>query len=146
LISARGERVLPYREFHLGYKRTVLAPGEIVHSVTVPRRWQGYCQTIRKVGTRKAQAISKVALASLALVRGGVVEDVRFGAASLRETPARLEAVERVVQGRRLTSEVIAEARAALAGEVKPIDDIRSTAKYRAAVAGNLVEEFLRGL
>jgi len=150
LVSAGGSRKLPYREFHLGYKRTALRTDELLYSITVRRSFADYICWTRKVGTRNAQAISKVAIAALARVKDGLIEEVRLGAASLRETPARLAATEAALLGRSITPEKLAEtislARTALAGEAKPIDDIRSTAKYRAAVAGNLIEEFLRGL
>jgi CO/xanthine dehydrogenase FAD-binding subunit len=145
LISAAGSRTLAYRDFHLAYKKTALRPEELILSIRLPRAAAGYGY-IRKVGTRNAMAISKVVLAGMGRVSGGVVEDLRLAAASLRETPARLYATEAAVLGRRVDAECIAAARAALASEVKPIDDIRSTALYRAAVAGNLLEEFLRGL
>jgi CO/xanthine dehydrogenase FAD-binding subunit len=149
LISAVGTRMMPYGMFHLGYKQTALAPDELVYSISVPRRWPGYRSYIRKVGTRNAQAISKVALAALARISSDrMLEDVRIGAASLRETPARCSATEQALIGQTLTAAtlpiLVAVARAALATEAKPIDDIRSTARYRAAVAANLVEEFLR--
>jgi putative cofactor-binding repeat protein len=148
LVSASGERTIPYGEFHLGYKRTVLRPDELLHSIQLKRNFGGYVSYARKVGTRNAQAISKVAIAGLARVDRGVIEEIRLGAASLRETPARLAATEAALIGRSVAPEdlleTIAAGRTALAGECRPIDDIRSTAKYRAAVAGNLVEEFLR--
>jgi CO/xanthine dehydrogenase FAD-binding subunit len=146
LVSARGARTIPYREFHLGYKKTALEPGELVYSVSIPRcygDWRGY---IRKVGTRNAQAISKIAIAGLALVRDGIVDEIRVGAASLREVPWRCAGVEAVVKGQRITAGVIQAARSALLVEAKPIDDIRSTARYRAAVAANLVQEFLESI
>jgi CO/xanthine dehydrogenase FAD-binding subunit len=146
LISARGLRIMPYRDFHLAYKKTALAPDELLHSITVSRNWKGYKSYIRKVGARNAQAISKVALAALARTRKGVIEDIRIGAASLRETPARLTATEQSLLNQPVTPATIAAARAAILSETLPIDDIRSTAKYRAAVAANLLEEFLRSL
>ena len=150
LVSASGERTLPYDEFHLSYKKTALRPDEVLHSIRLKRNSGGYVSYARKVGTRNAQAISKVAIAALARVADGVIEEIRLGAASLRETPVRLAATEAALTGRRVAevdlAATIAAARKALAGECHPIDDIRSTAKYRAAVAGNLVEEFLRGL
>jgi CO/xanthine dehydrogenase FAD-binding subunit len=147
LISARGSRTMPYCDFHLGYKKTALAPDELLYSIQIRRTFSGYMSYIRKVGTRNAQAISKVALAGLARVGdGGTIEDIRIGAASLRETPIRCTAAEQAVLHRTVTPETIAAARVALAGEARPIDDIRSTAKYRAAVAGNLLEEFLQSL
>ena len=144
LVSATGQRTMPYREFHLGYKRTALKPEELLHTISVPRNWQGYRQYIRKVGTRNAQAISKIALAGVARLDGQTVVDVRLGAASLTDRPTRCLATEAAIQGKTISEEVIREARAALAREAKPIDDIRSTARYRAHVAANLLEEFLR--
>ena len=146
LISTSGKRRLPYADFHLGYKKTALRPDELLHSVSVPREFGGYRQYIRKVGTRNAQAISKIALAGIALMEGDVIADIRLGAASLADRPVRCSAAEAALVGRRIDEAAIRAGRAALASEAKPIDDIRSTAMYRAAVAENLLEEFLRSL
>jgi CO/xanthine dehydrogenase FAD-binding subunit len=143
LISTRGTRTLPYRDFHLSYKSTVLAPDELLLSVTIKSNLEGYKQYIRKVGTRNAQAISKVALAAVARSNNKVIEDIRIGAASLRETPARLYATEQALLNQPVNPDTISRARAALLTEARPIDDIRSTARYRATVAANLLEEFL---
>jgi len=146
LVSARGERTMPYREFHLSYKKTALAPDELLYSITLLRNVGGYKQYIRKVGTRNAQAISKTALAAVARVNKNIIEDIRIAAASLREVPTRLPAAEQALLNKPVSTETIAQARAALIAEAKPIDDIRSTASYRANVAANLLEEFLRTL
>jgi CO/xanthine dehydrogenase FAD-binding subunit len=143
LISIRGTRTMPYRDFHLSYKKTALAPDELLHSITISRNLNGYKTYIRKVGTRNAQAISKVAIAIVARISSGIIEDIRIGGASLRETPTRLVATEQSLLNQQVTPETIAAARAAVLSEIIPIDDIRSTAKYRAAVAANLLEEFL---
>ena len=147
LISTRGSRTMPYADFHLGYKKTALAPDELLHSITLPRRFADYIPYTRKVGTRNAQAISKVAIAALARMNNGIITDMSVGAASLRDRPTlRLPATEQALLHQPINEKTITAARAALASETLPIDDIRSTAKYRAAVAGNLVEEFLRRL
>ena len=146
LISTSGERTIPYSDFHLGYKKTALRPDELLHTITVPRDFADYRHYIRKVGTRNAQAISKVALAAVARMDSDIIADIRIGAASLADRPVRCSAAEAALLGRRIDEATIRAARAALASEAKPIDDIRSTAKYRAAVAENLLEEFLRSL
>jgi CO/xanthine dehydrogenase FAD-binding subunit len=143
LISTRGARTLPYRDFHLAYKETALEPDELLHSITILRNYKNHKSYIRKVGPRNAQAISKVAIAVLTRVNKGRIEDIRIGAASVREYPARLTATEKSLTGKTITPESIAAARTAILTEVRPIDDIRSTAKYRATVAANLLEEFL---
>jgi CO/xanthine dehydrogenase FAD-binding subunit len=144
LISTRGTRTLPYRDFHLAYKETALEPDELLLSITVSRNLTGYKTYIRKVGTRNAQAISKVAIAAIARMDKGHIEDIRIGAASLREYPVRLTATEQFLLNKPITRATIAAARAVILTEARPINDVRSTAKYRATVAANLLEEFLR--
>ena len=143
LVSVQGARRMPYSEFHLGYKRTVMRPQELVMAVHLPRGSRLAVEYLRKVGTRNALAISKVALAGVGAMQEGRVRAVRIAAASLRETPARLYATEAALLGNELTSGRIQAARKVLLDEVKPIDDIRSTADYRVHVAANLLEEFL---
>jgi len=146
LVSARGERRLPYVTFHTGYKRTHLAADELVQTVCLPRRFSGYFNHARKVGARNAQAISKVCIAALGRLAGGVVEDVRVALGSVAPVPLRLTETEGIVRGKVIDSDLLLSARKAVAAEITPIDDIRSTARYRAAVAGNLVVEFLNRL
>jgi CO/xanthine dehydrogenase FAD-binding subunit len=143
LVSALGTRRMPYSDFHLGYKCTVMQPHELVKAVYLPRGRRLKVEYLRKVGTRNAMAISKVALACVGAMQSGKVSVVRIAAASLRDTPARLSATEAALLGHALTSSQIKSARQALLQEVKPIDDIRSKANYRAYVAANLLEEFL---
>jgi OHCU decarboxylase len=146
LVSARGERRLPYVGFHTGYKKTQLAADELVQTVCLPRRFPGYFNYARKVGARNAQAISKVCIAALGRLANGVIEDVRIALGSVAPVPLRLRETERAVRGKVIDSDLLLSARKAVAAEIRPIDDIRSTARYRAAVAGNLVTEFLNRL
>ena len=143
IISARGRRRVPYHEFHTGYKRNVLAVDELLFAVHLPRRFARHRQYLRKVGTRRAMAISKVALAATALMEDQIVREIRFGAASVAAFPVRLSRTEEALLDQRVTKETIAGARRAVLAEARPIDDIRSTAEYRRRVAANLVEEFL---
>lgn len=142
-ISVRGRRRMPYCEFHTGYKRNVLAADELLFAVHFPRRFARHRQYLRKVGTRRAMAISKVALAATALVDHGTVTEIRVAAASLAPYPARLYRTEAAILGKAVAAEAIQMARTALLEEAKPIDDIRSTAEYRRRVGANLLEEFL---
>jgi OHCU decarboxylase len=146
LVSARETRRIPYREFHLGYKRTALEPSELILSVILKKHCDGYFSYGRKTGARNAQAISKVCMAGVGRLRDGIVEDVRIGIGAVAPVPLRLEGVEAVVRGKRIGDAVIVEARKALDVAIAPIDDIRSVAEYRRFVAGNLLEEFLQGL
>ena len=146
LVSVRGERRLPYAGFHTGYKKTLLAADELIQAVCLPRRFSGYFSHARKVGARNAQAISKVCIAALGRLADGVVEDIRIALGSVAPVPLRLRETEQVVRGKAIDSDLLLLARKAVAAEIRPIDDIRSTARYRAAVAGNLVAEFLNRL
>jgi len=144
LISVRGTRRIPYEQFHLGYKKTALAADELIRAVYLCKRpTDSFCYA-RKVGTRNAQAISKICVAATGKLRDGRVEEIRIGMGSVAPVPLRLTATERVVLGGALNDATIAEARRALLSEAAPIDDIRSTASYRKLVAGNLLEELLR--
>jgi len=146
LVSAQGTRRMAYRDFHRGYKKTALEPEELILSIRLKKHFASYFSWGRKTGARNAQAISKVCMAGVGRLRDGEVEDVRIGMGAVAPIPLRLVEVENRVRGKRIDDKVIVEARNALSGMIAPIDDIRSVAEYRRFVAGNLLEEFLRGL
>ena len=143
LVSVRGERRVSYADFHTGYKKTQLAADELIQTVCLSRRFVEYLSYSRKVGARNVQAISKVCIAALARVNRGVVEDIRIAVGSVAPVPLRLSRTEHVVKGERLDPQLMLRAKQRAIEEIRPIDDIRSTAAYRAAVSGNLVAEFL---
>jgi CO/xanthine dehydrogenase FAD-binding subunit len=142
LASTRGTRWLPYAEFHVGYKATRRAPDELITRVHLPRE-AGGPGFYRKVGTRHAQAISKVCFAGVARGRGDRLDDVRIALGSVAPTVLEARRTAAYLNGRRRADIDRRVARDLLEGEVAPIDDIRSTARYRRAVAGNLLEQFL---
>jgi CO/xanthine dehydrogenase FAD-binding subunit len=143
LVSIRGVRRVPYDRFHLGYKHMDLAPDELVQSIRLSRGRGGWLQGWRKVGTRRAQAISKVCFAAALDSTGSAVRDIRIAFGSLAPTVVRAAHAEAAIRGRAITHETIAACCDALARDIAPIDDLRSTARYRTRVAGNLLEEFL---
>lgn len=146
VVSVRGERRIPYLGFHTGYKKMNLAPDELIRAISIGRRFSGYLHYARKVGAREAQAISKVCIAALGRLRGGKIEDVRIALGSVAPVPLRLTELEQMLRGKAVEPELLQLARETAAAAIEPIDDIRSTAKYRAAVAGNLVAEFVEQL
>jgi OHCU decarboxylase len=145
LVSVRGERRVPYEDFHTGYRKTQCAPDEVIQFVVLPRQFSDYRAYTRKIGARNAQAISKVCLAALGRVAGGVIEDIRMAVGSVAPIPFRLRETERVLRGKRIDPELIMLAKKTVAREIQPIDDIRSSARYRRAVTANLVAELLNG-
>ena len=146
LVSARGERRVPYLDFHVGYKRMQLAEDELILAICLKRRFSNWVSYARKVGARNAQAIAKVCVAALGRIESGKAADVRIALGSVAPIPIRLRETERALSGKRLSAETVAMARRTAMAETQPIDDIRSTTRYRAAVAGNLVGEFLEML
>lgn len=146
LLSSRGERWVPYHAFHLGYKLVDLKPDELVVAIHLPRSKDKVHHAYRKVGTRKAQAISKVVFCGSAKKVGGKLEHVRLALGSVAATTVRCFKTEALLEGQAVAAPLIEQARASLALEIAPIDDIRSTREFRMQVAGNLLASFLTSL
>jgi CO/xanthine dehydrogenase FAD-binding subunit len=142
LASKRGARWIPYWRFHTGYKQMDLAPDEIICRIRLPRRDKQWRQYYRKVGTRRAQAISKVCFAGVAKLVDGRVRDIRIALGSVAPTVLRCVKTEELLLGSASSSRV-KEAQEQLAAEMSPVDDFRSNAKYRSHVGQNLLAEFL---
>ena len=145
-VSASGARNISYLDFHTDYKTMTLRDDELIKAVRLPRRTGNWIQHSRKVGTRKAQAISRVCLAVMAQVENQTVTDIRLAYGSVAPVPVRCLQTETILKNRVPDKATITAARVALSNELKPIDDLRSTAEYRLRVAGNLLEEFLKQL
>ncbi|MBV8515351.1 MAG: FAD binding domain-containing protein [Acidobacteria bacterium] len=144
LISARGQRLIPYSTFHTGYKKSIIAPDELIHSVILNRAMKiGTRHYVKKVGARNAQAVSKVYLAAIGRDCNGRIDSIRLAAGCVGPTPIRLIKSEQALEGLSLRDDSLAVVSKVLAEEVAPIDDIRSTARYRSAVLCNLLGEFL---
>ena len=148
LASVRGERDVVYDRFHVGYKKMDLAPDELIVAVTVPRGRAHWRQAYRKVGTRRAQAISKTCFAAALEIDAGTarVGDARIAFGSVAPTVVRCRSAEKALAGSLVDDESITRAREALTTDITPIDDIRSNANYRRRVSANLLEQFLRGV
>jgi CO/xanthine dehydrogenase FAD-binding subunit len=139
----RGERTIPVTGFWVAYRKTALAPDELVLRIRIPliaRREVRF----RKIGTRRAQAISKVVMALAWRDGGQGWSDVRLALGSVADRPIRAHDTERVLEGGRPTPEIAERAAATLAAEIQPIDDVRSTAEYRRAVAARVLHRLIR--
>jgi CO/xanthine dehydrogenase FAD-binding subunit len=143
LASASGTRWIPYDGFHTGYKQMKLAPTEIVSRIRLPRSFATRVHFYRKVGPRRAQAISKVCFAGCAEVADGKLRDVKIALGGVAPIVPRCKATERVLRDEGIGAEGLARAKAALAREIAPIDDVRSNARYRRRVAENLLVDFV---
>jgi CO/xanthine dehydrogenase FAD-binding subunit len=139
----RGEREVPADRFFVGYRKTDLAADELLLSIDLPPPPQGARLLYRKVGTRRAQAISKVILALRASWSGSAFGAVRVAAGCMAPTPRRCPQTEVALEGHGLGEAAV---RAALGRDLTPIDDLRSTAGYRQKVVGNVAVRLLRNL
>ena len=142
-VGPRGRREIPCTEFHLGYRQTALAADEILAWVLLPLLPPGTVQAFRKVGTREAQAISKVVVAMVGRVDDGRIADLRLAAGSVAAVPLRLKSAEAAAHGLPPGPETAERAGRAAASEVTPIDDVRSTGAYRAWVLERVVRRLV---
>ena len=145
LSGPAGSRTVDYADFHTGYRKTVLAADEIIERVIIPLP-APRIQIFRKVGTRAAQAISKVVMALGANRKGDVLTDVRLAMGSIAATPVRLNEVEKLLGSEALSPALADRAADLVASTITPIDDVRSTADYRRHVAGTIVRRAVLSL
>ena len=143
LVSRENSRRIPYFKFHRAYKQMDLEANELLRAIRLPRSAEPLRHYYRKVGTRRAQAISKVCFAAVAQFAEHRLEKVRIGLGSVAPIPIRCRRTEQVLEQRPLNDETIAGACETLASEIAPIDDIRSSRDYRLRVSLNLLQDFL---
>jgi CO/xanthine dehydrogenase FAD-binding subunit len=145
LGSAAGERWVPALEFWPGYRRTAVAPHELLLRISIPLVSDRHIR-FRKVGTRRAQAISKVvmALAWRAGEEATVWREVHLALGSVAATPIRASQTEALLEGAPPSEATADRAASTLASEINPIDDVRSSADYRRAVAARVLHRLLR--
>ncbi|MFY9731566.1 MAG: xanthine dehydrogenase family protein subunit M [Candidatus Acidiferrales bacterium] len=142
LISAKGTRRVAYGDFHTGYKKMQMRDDELIWRIRLNRGAKRNKEYYRKVGTRKAQAISKICFAATARLDQGRIDDVRIALGSVAPTVLRAAETEKILNGEKLSSALLKTAQETLGREISPIDDMRSTAGYRRRVAQNLLGEF----
>lgn len=146
LVSARGVRRVPYGQFAIGYRRTLLEPDELLAAIWIrARRDNATRMYFRKVAPRAAQGLSKLVFAAIAEVRAGVYRQVRLAFGCAGPTPLRARRAEQLAEGASPSQSLGQEVAELLTRDLAPIDDARSTADYRLRVAKNLVREFIAG-
>jgi CO/xanthine dehydrogenase FAD-binding subunit len=142
LISAKGARRVAYRDFHTGYKKMLMHDDELIWRIHLNRALKRDKEYYRKVGTRKAQAISKICFAAAASIERDRINDVKIALGSVAPTVLRAAETEKILKGEKFSSALLKTAQETLSHEISPIDDMRSTAVYRRRVAQNLLGEF----
>src|SRR5438067_979064 len=146
LISKTGERRVPYSSFHRGYKQMDIRPDELLRAIRLPRSTGGLTHCYRKVGTRKAQAISKICFAATGQINHERVSHLRIALGSVAPIPLRCFETERALLNQLLNNDSMEAAASTFAKEISPIDDIRSSRNYRLRVSLNLLRDFLNRL
>ncbi len=143
LGSASGERWVAAREFWPSYRKTALSANELLLRISVPLVADRQVR-FRKVGTRRAQAISKVVMALAWRAGNDAWRDVRLGLGSVAATAIRALQTEAALEGSTPDEASADHAASTLASELEPIDDVRSTADYRRAVAARVLHRLIR--
>jgi CO/xanthine dehydrogenase FAD-binding subunit len=146
LVSLKGARWVSYHGFHTGYKQMIIGTDELLTRIRLPRSPEKLRHYYRKVGTRKAQAISKICFAGTARMRDEKIEDLRIALGSVAPVPLRCVKTEDALRGSDIDQTTIDRATVVMANEIVPIDDIRSTSNYRQKVSLNLLADFLHKL
>lgn len=147
LVSAAGERWVAATSFFRGYKDIDLRPDELIAAFALPKKTPADRELYVKVGTRRAQSISKVVLGARARMSpDGRIERAALALGSVAPFTIRLVRTEAAMAGQRPGPELEATVRRIAAAEVSPIDDVRSTATYRRRVSGNIAARFARYL
>jgi CO/xanthine dehydrogenase FAD-binding subunit len=144
----RGERLVAACDFFVGYRRTALAVDELLLQVELPIFAERRTDKLiyRKVGTRRAQSISRTILAARASATRGVLSGVRVAAGCVAPTPIRCKTVEAALEGKKLDVETLRDARRALDTDIQPISDVRGSAEYRCRATANVLEQLLKAL
>ncbi len=146
IASTGGTRTVDLAEFHTGVRRTVLEDDELVVGLEVDALGPTDRGVFVKAGLRAAQAISVVHIAAVVERRDGEVVSARLMLGSVAPTIVRASSAEAVLLGSQLTDEVVDRAAEAAVAAVRPIDDVRSTARYRSHILGVMVRGALRSL
>ncbi|MFW6071106.1 MAG: FAD binding domain-containing protein [Candidatus Bipolaricaulota bacterium] len=144
LKSRDGIRTTPIEDFITGPGETVLRRGEFLESIKIPKLSGNYRHFFKKVGRRNALDISVCSMGFVLKTDGDFTEDIRIAYGAVAPTIVRPTPVEKYLKGKKLTEDVVSEAKNLLEAEISPISDIRGSAEYRRKVALRGLEELLR--
>lgn len=126
-----GQRLVPVTELFTGPGKTILAPGEILAEIQIPTTEATAGSCFIKLGRRNAFTLSIVSVATLVKVKDGIFDDVRIALGAVAPTPIRASKAEEYLTGKETREQVIDEGAKIVAGEVKPISDVRASEEYR---------------
>jgi len=142
LQSKNNDRLVPIEQFFLGPRRTVLQPGEVLTEIVVPLR-EDFTASFLRQGRRKALTLSIVNSAAGFAMDGQKISEARIALGAVAPIPLRATKAEQFLLGKKITSELFAEAAAVAATEISPISDLRASADYRRKISMVLVRRAL---
>lgn len=137
--AARGHRIVPVDDYFVGYRKTALAPDEVIEAIEFPKLTAAERLIAEKVSKRHDQDISAVALVCRLRLEGERVQAVRLAYGGMAATPKRAFQAEEALMNRKLDRGAVFAAAARLPADLAPIDDLRASAAYRSKVAANLL-------
>ena len=138
-----GERWIPVRSFYTGYRKTAIKSTELLTRIRFPKQRKEENSRFYKIGTRRAQAISKVVMCVRGTIDHGGIKEIAIAVGSVAPTVVRMTGTEVLLKGRVINAALVDNARRSIEDEVHPIDDVRSTADYRRHICGALLAQFL---
>lgn len=141
--SRNSKKEIPFEKLYTGYRQTSLKDNEIITSIKIPKFSKNYKSHFIKIGTRKAQSISKVMGGLVTQINNGKINEIKIALGCVGPTPLRLKKTEKFLYGKKLNEKNIREAALIASKEVTPITDIRSTEKYRKHISGIIVKRLL---
>lgn len=144
--SRRGERRIPLSELQTGFRTSTREPDEVLVAVEIFLPPAEAAWMWRKVGARKAQAVSKVALAAVTDVQGDQLIRCGLGMASVAPVVAILQRTRELFLSTRLARLEAEDLDKAVEADIAPVSDVHTTASYRLHVAQALVRELARSL
>ena len=144
--SIRGVRRIDFNQFYIGYRQTVMDADEILLAIRMRKLNPNEQSFFFKVGTRRAQAISKIVTAVKIGITGAEINFINIALGSVAPTVIRAKLTESLLTNAPLDTTIIERARRTISQEIAPITDVRSTEHYRRTVAGNALAKILRRL
>ncbi len=143
LVSKEGERLVAADEFFTGPGETLLAPTELIQEVIIPAQLKAAKWAYKKLGKRKAQALSIVSAAIYCPLKGGQCQGARIALGAVAPTPILATEASRLLEAKVLDEKLIDQAAKAAAGATNPIDDVRGSAWYRRRATEAVVRQLL---
>ncbi|NTW20311.1 MAG: xanthine dehydrogenase family protein subunit M, partial [Nostocales cyanobacterium W4_Combined_metabat2_030] len=142
LRGAKGKREVSIDDFYLKYRETACKADELAVEIKLPPATAGSCNAFARM-TRTTLDLSKVNVAVRLDMSGKTVKEARVAIGAVAPTTIRLKKIEALLKGSQITDDVLQKIVETVPTEIKPIDDVRSTAEYRRDVAGVMVKRII---